>query len=107
MTFFDVIRKALLAGLGLQETVSKFLDELVKKGELSESQSAKLFKEWSEKAEKSSDLLSQNISELVTISLKKMNLPTNDDLEKVNKELRSLSKRLGKLEGVKGESQDE
>jgi polyhydroxyalkanoate synthesis regulator phasin len=105
MTLFDAIRKALLAGFGLQETVSEFLGELVKKGEISESQGAKLFKEWSEKAEKSSDLLSLNVSELITKSLKKMNLPTKDDIERLNKEVRSLSKRLGKVEGVKEESQ--
>lgn len=105
MTLFDAIRKALLAGFGLQETVSEFLGELVKKGEISESQGAKLFKEWSEKAEKSSDLLSLNVSELITKSLKKMNLPTKDDIERLNKEVGSLSKRLGKVEGVKEESQ--
>jgi len=104
MTFFDVIRNALLAGLGLQEKVKEFLDELVKKGELSESQGAKLFKEWSENAEKTSDLLSQNISELVTKSLKKMNLPTRDDIERLNKELRSLTRRLDNVEGKREES---
>ena len=55
MTFFDVIRNAMLAGLGIQEMVKEFLDDLVKKGELSESQGAKLLKEWTEKAGKTSD----------------------------------------------------
>jgi len=36
-----------------------------------------------------------------------MNLPTKDDIEKLNKEVRSLSKRLSKLEGVKDEGQKE
>ena len=99
MTFFDVVRNALLAGLGLQETVKEFLDELVKKGELSDSEGAKLFKEWSEKAGQTSDLFSQNISELVAKSLKKLNLPTKDDIERLNKEVQSLSKRLSKVEG--------
>jgi len=107
MTFFDVIRNALLAGLGLQETVKEFLEDLVKKGELSESQGAKLFKEWSEKAGKTSDLLSQNISDLVTKSLQKMNLPTKDEIERLNEEVRSLSKRLSKVEGNGEESRRE
>lgn len=107
MTFFDVIRNALLAGLGLQETVKEFLEDLVKKGELSESQGAKLFKEWSEKAGKTSDLLSQNISDLVTKSLQKMNLPTKDEIERLNEEVRSLSKRLSKVEGSGEESRRE
>lgn len=107
MTFSDLIRKALLAGLGLQEAVKEFLDDLVKKGELSESQGSKIFKEWSEKAEKTSDLLGQNISELVTKSLKKMNLPTKDDIERLNKEVRSLSKRLAKIEAAREEAHKE
>lgn len=107
MTFFDVIRNALLAGLGLQQTVKEFLDELVKKGELSDSEGAKLFKEWSEKAGKTSDLLSQNISELVTKSLKMMNLSAKDDIERLNKEVRSLSQRLSKVEGNMEESRRE
>jgi polyhydroxyalkanoate synthesis regulator phasin len=107
MTFFDAVRKSLLAGLGLQETVGEFLQELVKKGEISESEGAKLFKEWSEKAEKSSDLLGLNISQLLTRSLKKMNLPTKDDIERLNKEVGSLSKRLDKVEGIKEESHKE
>ncbi len=98
MTFFDVVKNALLAGLGLQETVREFVDDLVKKGELSESQGAKLFKEWSERAEKSSDTLSRNLSDLITTSLKKMNIPTMDDMEKLNKEVDALSRRLAALE---------
>ncbi len=42
MSVFDIIRNSLLAGLGMQEKVREFVDELVKKGELSETQGAKL-----------------------------------------------------------------
>lgn len=99
MTFFDVVRNAMLAGFGIQEKVKEFIDELVKKGELSESHGAKLLKEWTEKAGKTSEQLSKNISELVTKTLEKMNLPTKDDIEKLNKEIQSLSDRIKKLEG--------
>lgn len=99
MTLFDVVRNAMLAGLGIQETFKEFLDNLVKKGELSESQGAKILKEWTEKADKTSEQLSKNISELVTKTLEKMNLPTKDDIEKLNKEIQSHSDRIKKLEG--------
>lgn len=107
MTLFDVVRNVMLAGLGIQETFKEFLDNLVKKGELSESQGAKILKEWTEKADKTSEQLSKNISELVTRTLEKMNLSTKDDIEKLNKEILSLSNRLSKLEGVKEEGQKE
>jgi polyhydroxyalkanoate synthesis regulator phasin len=107
MTFLNLIRNAMLAGFGMQEMVKKFLDNLVKKGELSESQGAKLLKEWAEEAGKTSGQLSKNISEIITKTLKKMNLPTRDDIEKLNKEIRLLSNRLKKLEGTEEEGRKE
>ncbi len=99
MTVFDVVRNAILAGFGVQEKVKEFIDELVKKGELSDSQGAKLVKEWTEKADKSTSDLSKSISELVSKTLDKMNIPTKDDMEKLNKKIQSLSARVKKLEG--------
>jgi polyhydroxyalkanoate synthesis regulator phasin len=107
MTFFNLIRNAMLAGFGMQEMVKKFIDNLIKKGELSESQGAKLLKEWTEEAGKTSEQLTKNISEIITRTLNRMNLPTKDDIEKLNKEIRLLSNRLKKLEGTKEEGQKE
>ncbi|MFA4827718.1 MAG: phasin family protein [Thermodesulfovibrionales bacterium] len=107
MTLFETVRNAMLAGLGMQQKVREFVDELVKKGELSESQGAKLIKEWSEKAEKGTEGLTKNFSEILTKTLDKMNLPTKDDIEKLNKKVQALSGRIKKLEGIKGEGQEE
>ncbi len=107
MTIFDVVRNAIMAGFGVQEKVKEFIDELVKKGELSESQGAKLVKEWTEKADKSTTDLGKSISELVTKTLEKMNIPTKDDMEKLNKKIQSLSARVKKLEGTPEESESE
>ena len=49
MTLNEIIHKALMAGLGVPEKMKEMVDDLVKKGELSESQGAKLVKEWSER----------------------------------------------------------
>lgn len=99
MTVFDAVRNAVLAGFGVQEKVREFVDELVKKGELSESQGAKLVKEWSEKADKGSTDLGKSLSEIVTKTLEKMNLPTRDDIDKLNNSVQNLSDRVKKLEG--------
>ena len=100
MTVFDVVRKSIMFGFGVQEKVMEFVDELVKKGELSESDGAKLVKEWSDKADKSTSDLNKSISELVSKTLEKMNMPTKDDIEKLNKKVQSLSARVKKIEGV-------
>lgn len=100
MTVFDVVRNAILAGFGVQEKVKEFIDELVKKGELSESQGAKLVKEWTEKADKSTADLGKTISDLVSKTLEKMNIPTREEIERLNKKIQSLSARVKKLEGI-------
>lgn len=107
MTFFDALRNALLAGFGVQEKVREFIDELVKKGELSESQGAKLVKEWTEKADKSTDQFTKSLSDIVNTTMEKMNLPTKDDIEKINKKVQALSARVKKLEGIQEEEHKE
>jgi polyhydroxyalkanoate synthesis regulator phasin len=99
MTLVDILRNALLAGFGIQEKLKEIIDDLVKKGELSESQAAKLVMEFSEKAEKSSDELAKNVSDIITKSLERMNLPTKDDIEDLNKKIKALSARVKKIEG--------
>lgn len=107
MTFFETIRSALLAGLGMQQKVNEFIGELIKKGELSESQGAKLVKEWTEKAEKGTEGFSKNFSEILSKTLEKMNLPSKDDIEKLSKKIQALANRVKKLEGIKEEGQEQ
>lgn len=98
MTIFETIRRMLLAGFGAQEKFSELIDELVKKGELSETQGAKLVKEWSEKAEKSTADIDKTFGEIVSKTLEKMNIPTKDNLKKIEKDIKALSSRVKKLE---------
>ncbi|HEX8947962.1 MAG TPA: phasin family protein [Dissulfurispiraceae bacterium] len=107
MTIFDLVRSALLAGYGVQEKVKEFVDELVKKGELSESQGAKLVKEWSEKADKGASEWNKSLSEMMAKTLEKMNIPSKDEIEKLNKKIHNLSARVKKLEGAVEESETE
>ncbi|RPI36107.1 MAG: hypothetical protein EHM54_06545 [Nitrospiraceae bacterium] len=105
MAIFDILRNAMLAGFGVQEKVKEFIDDLVKKGELSESQGAKLVKEWSEKADKNVEDISKSMNDLVQKTLEKMSLPTKDDITKLNEQINVLSAKLKKMEETKGEGQ--
>jgi polyhydroxyalkanoate synthesis regulator phasin len=102
MTFFESIRRALMAGLGVQETVKELVDDLVKKGELSETQGAHLVKEWTDKVGKTGDNLGQSMNELITKTLEKMNIPTRDEVETMSRKIQSLSARVKKLEESSG-----
>jgi len=98
MAILDIIRNAMLAGFGVQEKVKEIIDDFVKKGELSESQGAKLVKEWSEKVDKNTEDISKSLNELVQKALDKMSLPSKDEISKLNEQVNSLSERVKKLE---------
>lgn len=98
---FDVLRNALLAGFGVQDKVKEFIDELVKKGELNESQGAKLVKEWSDKAEKNTEEISKSLHDLIEKTLDKMKLPSKSEFDKMQEKISSLESRVSKIEGSK------
>lgn len=94
MAVFDIAKKALLAGLGVQESVRNFVDDLVKKGELNDAEAAKLLKEWMNKVEESARDLEQKVNERVNKTLGLMNLPSRDDITRLEKQIEGLSKLL-------------
>lgn len=102
MTVADVIKKAMLAGLGAQEKAKEFVDELVKAGELSKSEGATLVKEWASKAEESTKDIDLKIKDAIGGAFEKLNIPTRDDLEKLEKKIQGISARLSKIEGGDG-----
>lgn len=103
MTVTEMIKKAMLAGLGAQEKAKEFIDELVKAGELSKSDASSLVKEWVSKAEDSRREFDVKIKDAIAASLEKINIPTRDDFEKIEKKLQNISARLTKLEAEKTE----
>jgi len=102
MTVSDVIKKAMLVGLGAQEKAKEFIDELVKAGELSKSEGATLVKEWVSKAEESTKDMDHKIKDAIAGAFEKINIPTRDDLMSLEKKVQSISARLTKLEGGEG-----
>jgi len=102
MIGFDLVRNALLAGLGVQEKVKEFIEDLVKRGELSESQGSKLVREWSEKADKTTADLGAIIAGIIPATLEKMKIPVKQDIEHLNEQIQKLSDRISALEGAQG-----
>ncbi len=102
MSVFDIVRNAMLAGFGVQERVKEFIDELVKKGELSESQGAKLVKEWSDKVDKNTEDITKNLNEIMQKAAEKMRFATQEDLKALGQKIDDLATRIQKLEGGKG-----
>lgn len=99
MTLSEVIKKAMLAGLGAQEKAREFIDDLVKAGELSKGEAASLVKEWASKAEESTKDLDNKIKDAMSGAFEKLHIPSRDDIERLEKKVQNISARLKKLEG--------
>jgi len=102
MLVSEIIKKAMLAGLGAQEKAKEFIDELVKAGELSKNDGATLVKEWMSKAEESTKEMDHKVKDTVNAAFEKFNIPSRDDLANLEKKIQGLSARLAKLEGGDG-----
>ena len=98
MTINEIIHKTLMAGLGVPEKINEVVDELVKKGELSESQGANLVRECTEKVSRTGDEINKTVSDLIDRALEKMNIPSRDEVDKLNKKIATLSTKVKKLE---------
>lgn len=104
---YDMVRKALLAGLGMQEKVQELVDDLIKKGELNEREGAKLMKEWMDRAKTSTQDMSKMASESMSMAFDKLNVASKDDMNALSKKVQQLSVRVKKLEAeIKASNED-
>ena len=94
----ELVRKTLLAGIGIEEKFEEMVESFVKRGELSQSQGAKLVKEWTDIAGKSTSEIGKSAGEVIEKALQKMNLPTRDDVQAINRKIQSLTLRVKRLE---------
>jgi polyhydroxyalkanoate synthesis regulator phasin len=99
MVIAEVIKKAMLAGLGAQEKAKEFVEELVKAGELSKGEASTLVKEWTTKAQEGTKEFDKRVKDTVANILEKLNIPSREDMEKLDKKVQALNARLKKLEG--------
>jgi polyhydroxyalkanoate synthesis regulator phasin len=103
---FEPVKRALLVGLGIQEKMKEYVDDLVRKGEVSKEQSGSLLKDLMTSAEKNIEGLDKSWREMIQSTMERMNLPTREDLEKLEKKVNALSRRLAKLDkGGEGEEE--
>ncbi len=98
LTPFELVRGALFAGLGMQEKVREFVQDLVKKGQMSETQGAKLLKEWTERADKTMEDMNSMVTSTVEKTLQRLNIPTRQEIEELQRKIKTLSQRVKKLE---------
>ncbi|MBF0458380.1 MAG: hypothetical protein HQK99_10855 [Nitrospirae bacterium] len=93
----DLVKNTIMAALGAQEMLREFVEGLVEKGQLSETQGKSMLDDWTEKISGAASGI--NISEIMDMALGKMNLASKDDIEKLNNKIAALSQRLAAYEG--------
>jgi len=101
-TVAEIIKKTMLAGLGAQEKAKDFVEELIKAGELSKNEGAALINEWVSKAEQSTKDMDFKIKDAIAVAFEKLNIPSREDLERMEKKIQALSARVARLEGEGG-----
>ena len=101
----DVIRKAMLLGLGLfsltKEKAEEFVDDLVKRGEVTREERFKMVDKLLKEAEKQEEVLLGKIGETVQKVITDLGLPTKKDLEEMSKRLEEMEKRIPPAEKKK------
>ena len=94
----DLIRKTLLAGVGLAlktwDEVEDLAKELVDKGKMTEKDGNKFVKDLQKRYVETQKKLEARVEKTVQDFLKKANVVTGDELKAVKKEVRELKKMI-------------
>lgn len=101
----DFIHRMMAAGWGFlslsEEKARAFIDDLIKRGEISAKEGEGLLKSILNKLESTGKDLEGKVSELVKRYLKRENLCTKEDMEKLSARIDAMEDRLKALEGKK------
>jgi len=93
----DLLKKAVLMGLGVitltKEKVEQIVDELIKKGELTEDERSKAVRDLLTKIEEQEKALNEKISSMVKNSIEKLDIPSRKDIEKLERKIDELKKQ--------------
>ena len=95
---FDLLKKTILTGIGIASMTKDKIEELGKKiskeSKLTEEEGKKMVNDLLKQSEKAREDLENQVQKLVKIALEKLDIPTRDDLNK-------LEKRIKKLENLR------
>ncbi|MBU6392900.1 MAG: phasin family protein [Planctomycetes bacterium] len=94
----DIIKKAINLGYGAlimtKENVEELMDEMVKKGEIKKDEAKAQVKEVFNKILSSKKEIESKIEEIVEKALHKLDIPTRNELQQMQKKLEEIVKKL-------------
>ena len=93
----DIIKKTMLAGLGLmsmtKEKADKLVNTLVKEGEMSKTEGSKLAKELVKKVEENKTLLEKKVETSVKKIMIKLDIPSRKEINELKRKIDTSQKK--------------
>jgi polyhydroxyalkanoate synthesis regulator phasin len=94
----DLIKKTMMAGIGLalktRDEVEDLAKDLVKKGTMSEQEGKNFLDDLLKRYDEAKDKLEDKVEKTVKEFLKKADIVTSDELKALKKEIRELKKAI-------------
>jgi len=94
----DFVKRAIMMSAGLaamtSEKMKEVIDELVKKGELSEKEARETLEALKEKSQRIREEWEKKIEGITDTAMKRMNIPTRKELEDLQERLERLEKSI-------------
>ena len=91
---FDLIKKTMLAGVGLaamtKDKVEELAEELTEKGELSEKEGKELVDDLLKRSKQAKKDLDKKMEDVVTKVLKKMDVATKKDIARMDRKIKNI-----------------
>ena len=97
---FEILRKALLAGVGVTYLTKDKIEEVGKKiaqdAKVNEAEGRKFVDELVKKSMEAKDSLEKTVADKIQTAVHAMNLPTSKDVDELKKRIAELEAKLGK-----------
>lgn len=102
----NIVKKSLLTGIGLaliaKDEVEELAKELVKKGQMSETEGLKFLEDLQGRYDETQKKLEEKVEKAVRDFMKRADVVTGDELKGLKKEIRDLKKAISEVaEGQK------
>ncbi len=98
---FDLFKKAVLAGLGLQARANQVVEEWVQEGERSQRKEAKWARDMLGRLEKDSATLDRKFGEVVGRLTSLIDVPTRDELAELSRKVDEIVSRMDRMPGAR------
>lgn len=90
----EIIKKTILLSIGLasltKEKIEDLAKEISKNSKLTEEEGKKLFDDLLKKSEEAKSNLEKQVNELIKNALKKVDIPSHEDFQKLKKRIKKL-----------------